>query len=311
MKNSLQVVGLGLATLDVLIRLKEMPTWERNSHISGFRFEGGGWVATAMVAAARLGARVGYIGTAGTDEAAELKLRSMVECGIDLRHLVRRTGPEDQVAIVYVHAESGERVFAVVQPGPRYPLCLEELDRAYITSADYLHIDGFHPEAALQAARWMREAGKAIVMDGGQANGPVADHHRALVPYVDVLITGEGFARGLTGIDDIWEAGAAVLDRGPRVYVETVGEKGCYTITAEERFHTPAFHVDVVDTTGAGDVFHGAYIVGLLHGWKPRQIALFSAAVSALKCTKLGGRAGIPGFEETVNFLRERGIELG
>ncbi len=310
MNNGLQVVGLGLATLDVLIRLKEMPTWERHSRINGFRFEGGGWVATAMVAAARLGARAGYVGTAGTDEAADLKLRSMVDCGVDLSHLVRRPGPEDQVAIVYVHAESGERVFSVIQPGPKVPLRLEELDRDYITAADVLHIDGFHPKAALKAAQWMKEAGKTIVMDGGQANGPVADHHRALVPYVDVLITGEGFARGLTGIDDIWDAGAAVLDLGPRVFVETVGEKGSYTITAHERFHTPAFQIDILDTTGAGDVFHGAYIAGLLREWDLRQIALFSSAVSALKCTELGGRAGIPTFGETMAFLHTRGIKL-
>jgi len=97
---------------------------------------------------------------------------------------------------------------------------------------------------------------------------------------------------------------------GPRIFVETVGEEGSYTVTADERFHTPAFQVDVVDTTGAGDVFHGAYIVGLLHGWNVRQVALFSTAVSAIKCTKLGGRAGIPGFEGTLAFLQERGIHL-
>jgi sugar/nucleoside kinase (ribokinase family) len=101
-----------------------------------------------------------------------------------------------------------------------------------------------------------------------------------------------------------------VLDLGPRVFVETGGEKGSYTITAKERFHTPAFQIDIVDTTGAGDVYHGAYIAGLLRGWDLSQIALFSSAVSALKCTKLGGRAGIPTFGETLAFLHTRGIEL-
>jgi sugar/nucleoside kinase (ribokinase family) len=131
-----------------------------------------------------------------------------------------------------------------------------------------------------------------------------------LVPYVDVLITGEGFARALTGIDDIWQAGRAVLDLGPRIFCETVGERGSYTITRDDQFHTPAFEVDVLDTTGAGDVFHGAYIVALMHGWTPRQCALFSTAVSAIKCTTLGGRAGIPTFEQTMAFLRSTGIEL-
>ena len=305
MTSELQIVGLGLATLDVLIRLKDMPTWERGTRISGFRFDGGGLVGTAMVAAAKLGARVGFVGSAGSDEAADLKLRSMVECGVDLSHLVRREGPEDQVVIVHVHAETGERVFAGMGFGQRQQLGVEELDRDYITAADYLHIDGFHFEAALQAAKWMHEAGKTVVMDGSKTSGPVRDHLRRLVEHVDVLITGAGFAKGLTGISDIYEAGEAVLELGPRIFVETVGEQGSHTVTGETRFHTPSFNVDVVDTTGAGDVFHGAYIVGLLQGWDLRRIARFSTAVSAIKCTKLGGRAGIPSFQQAIAFLEE------
>jgi sulfofructose kinase len=309
-KDTPQIVGLGLATLDVLIRLKEMPTWEHGAPVSGFRFDGGGLVGTAMVAAARLGARVGFVGTAGSDEAAELKLRSFVECGVDLSHLVRRDGPEDQVVLVYVHSETGERTFAGAGGWARQPIQVEELDKAYLVAADYLHVDGLlHYEATLQAAQWMKEAGKTVVMDGSKTSGPVREGHRRLVPYVDVLITGEGFARGLTGEEDIWAAGEKVLEMGPRIFCETVGERGCYTITRDDRFHVPAFEVDVVDTTGAGDVFHGAYIVGMMHGWTPRQCAQFSTAVSAIKCTKLGGRAGIPTFEQTMAFLKERGIE--
>jgi sugar/nucleoside kinase (ribokinase family) len=101
-----------------------------------------------------------------------------------------------------------------------------------------------------------------------------------------------------------------MLDLGPRVYIETAGANGSYTITTEEQFHTPAFPVDVVDTTGAGDVFHGAYIAGWLRGWDLQQIAQFSSAVSAIKCTKLGGRAGIPTFDETMEFLHARGVDL-
>jgi sugar/nucleoside kinase (ribokinase family) len=147
-------------------------------------------------------------------------------------------------------------------------------------------------------------------MDGSRTSGPVSDRLRTLVRHVDVLITGAGFARGLTGIADIWKAGEAILEMGPRVFVETIGEGGSYTVTQEERFHIPAYQVDVVDTTGAGDVFHGAYIVGLLHGWDLRHVALFSTAVSAIKCTQLGGRAGIPSYEATLAFLTERGVEL-
>ena len=310
MGSKLQVIGLGMCTLDVLIRCKDLPTWEGGTRISAFGFDGGGPVGTAMVASAKLGARVGFIGTAGNDAAAEFKLRSMRECGIDLSHMVYRDAPEDQVVVVNIHAETGERIFSGIQRWGEEQIRPEELDRDYIISADYLHLDGFHNAAAIQAAQWMRAAGKTVVLDGHKTDGPVREHLRRLIPHVDILISGSGFARHLTGIDDIWEAGAAILAMGPRIFVQTEGIDGSYTITAEEQLHIPAFPVDVIDTTGAGDVFHGAYIVGLLHRWPLRKIALFSTAVSALKCTQLGGRGGIPSFDVVTAFLHERGVAI-
>ena len=310
MEDELQLIGLGMCTLDVLIRSKDLPTWEHGTRISAFGFDEGGPVGTAMVAAAKLGAHVGFIGTTGNDASAEFKLRSMRECGIDLSRMVYRDAPEDQVVVVNIHAETGERIFSGIQRWGNEQIRPEELDRDYITAAEYLHLDGFHNAAALEAAQWMRAAGKMVVLDGHKTDGSVGEHLRRLIPHVDVLISGSGFARGLTGIEDIYEAGAAILALGPRIFVQTEGADGSYTITAEERFHTPAFPVDVIDTTGAGDVFHGAYIVGLLRGWSLRQIALFSTAVSALKCMHLGGRAGIPRFDAVLAFLQERGVTI-
>lgn len=311
MPEPLQVVGLGMSTLDVLVRLEDMPLWDGDfSRITDFALDGGGPVATAMVAAARLGARAGFIGTTGNDSAAQLKTQSLRDNAVDLSRLVCRDAPEDQVFIVYVQAKTGERVFAGLNRLGDNVLRVADLDREYITGAQYLHLDGYHAEAALEAARWAREAGSTVVFDGHKTDGPVPGHVRTLVKHVDVLISGSGFARGLTGVDDIWEAGAAVLEMGPHIFVQTEGERGSYTVTATERFHTPTFDVAVEDTTGAGDVFHGAFIVGMLHGWDLRKIVLFSSATSAIKCTKLGGRAGIPRFEEVIAFLRARGIEL-
>jgi sulfofructose kinase len=311
MAAPLQVVGLGMATLDVLLRLDQMPTWERSTvWYQGFRLDGGGPVGTAIVAAARLGARAGFVGTAGNDTAARLKMHSFVENGVDLSRMVYRDAPDDQVFFVFVHAETGERVFGGYEGVGGSALGVSELDRPYITSAGYLHLDGFHAEAALQAAGWAREVGTCVVFDGHKTGGPVPERTRRLVEYVDVLICGSGFAQALTGIQDAFEARRAILKMGPRICVQTEGAEGSYTVTAGESFHTPAFRVKVVDTTGAGDVFHGAFIVGLLHGWDLRQIAQFSTAVSAIKCTKLGGRVGIPRFEEVMAFLRERGIEF-
>lgn len=308
MSDRLDVIGLGLATLDLLLRMEDLPTWERGGSLLGFRYDGGGLVATAMVAVAKLGVRAGFVGTAGSDESATLKLRQIMATGVDLSRLVRRPGPEARVMAVFVHGQTGERAFAGMSGARDEPLTVDELDRAYLTSAPYLHLDGFHAQAAMQAAAWVRRAGGTVLFDASLARGPIAPHKVALLPQVDICIGGQGFAHHLTGLDDLYAAGQAVLEWGPRVYVETRGADGCYTVTADERFHTPAFPVHVVDTTGAGDVFHGAYIVGLLKGWSLREVARFAAAVAAVKCTQLGGQVGIPTMDETMRFLESAKI---
>ena len=305
-----KVVGLGMACLDIVVRMHDMPTWERGTRLEAVTIDGGGPVATAMVAAQRLGVPAGFIGTCGSDRLGDIKMQTLVEQGLDVSHAVRRPGPEDQTVLVSVHAVTGERVFSGYKQWTRIPLSVGEIDRDYIVAADYLHLDGAHPEAAMQAARWMHEAGKTVLLDGSSTREPVRPSMRALVEEADIVICGSGFGPSLTGLSDLWEAGEAMVKMGPRVAVQTEGKAGAYTVTADDRFHTPCFDVEVVDTTGAGDVFHGAYIVGLMQGWDLRRTAWFATAVSALKLRKLGGRAGIPTFEETLEFLAERGIVL-
>ena len=282
----MQIVGLGLCTLDILMRLHEMPTWEHGGALEGLRFDGGGPVATALAAAARLGATTGFVGTCGSDEIAALKMECMTREGIDTSRVTVRAGVEAQVVLVYVHAGSGERIFIGAPHFGHVPLKVSELDQDYITSAGILHLDGFHSEAALQAARWMHAAGKRVVLDGGKTDGHLGTEMRELVALADILICGSGFAPALTGESDMYKAGRAALRLGPSIVVLTEGEAGSFTFSGEEEFHTPAYKVDVVDTTGAGDVFHGAYLVGLLHGWDLRRIATFATAVAAslLEC---------------------------
>lgn len=310
--HSPQVIGLGMATLDVLMRLREMPTWDHGTRLSDFGFDGGGPCGTAIVAVAKLGVPAGFIGTVGNDTAAELKLQSFVDVGVDLSRMIHRDVPEDQIVLVHVHEETGERLFSGVSRPTDAKIRPEELDREYLTSAAYLHLDGYHLEASIAAAQWMHVAGKTVVMDGSKTNSPVSPERRALVEHVDVLISGAGFAENLTGEADLWDALEATLAIGPSVAVQTEGERGSYCVARSPRFgevrlHTPAFPCRPLDTTGAGDVFHGAFIVGMVHDWSLPDILTFSTAVSAIKCTRFGGRAGIPTFDEVLAFLAEKG----
>lgn len=301
------MVGLGLATVDVIIRLKEMPHWDHAPGFSDFEIQGGGMTGTAMVAASRLGLRAGFLGTAGTDPLGETKVKFLTDDRVAVERLVRRQGKEHQIILVYVHEETGERRFSALRGFGSAVLKPDEVDREYLTSADYLFVDGYHFEAACQAAEWMHEAGRTVVMDGGMSSGSRSPEFGDLLEHVDILISGSGFAAASTGITDAEKSGRAILQRGPRVYVQTEGSEGCYTVTDDDFFHTPAFPVEVIDTTGAGDTFHGAYLVGLDRGWSLRDTALFASAAAAMKCRRLGGRAGIPDRESVLSFLEDRG----
>ncbi|MCB2172239.1 hypothetical protein KQH65_05840 [archaeon] len=303
-----QIVGIGRCTLDIIFRLPEYPTWEKGVVYDEYSIDGGGQVGTGLVAASKLGATTGYIGTAGSDYAGDLKLESLREWGVDTSRVIRRMGPDEQVILVTVQSGTGERVFNHSDRLDAEPITLDELDYDYITSADYLLLDGSHPEAALETAKWMREAGKQVMLDGSKTAESIKESTRRLIPFVDVLVCGDGFGEKLAGVGDVFEAGERVLDMGPRIFVETLGERGSVTVTLKKNFETPSFEIEVKDTTGAGDVFHGAYLYGLINGWNPERIALFSTAVSALKCTRMGGRRSSPTLGEVLEFLQSHGI---
>jgi ribokinase len=301
------VIGLGMSVVDVAIRLERMPTWEDPGRVSGFTLADGGAAGTACYVVATFGLQTGFIDTFGSDEMASRKLRSLEQAGVDVSNMVRREGPEDNIVVVYVQEQTGERSFGFSRGMWTRPVRTDELDRDYLTSARYLHLDGTHGEASIHAARWMHEAGKTVVLDAAKTDKPVPKWQEVLVAETDVLICGSGFGTMLTGHEDIRQSGRTILNKGPRIVVQTEGVDGSYTVTAEEEFHTPAFKVNVVDTTGAGDVFHGAYLVGLAWGWDLGKTAVFASAVSAIHCTVLGNRKGIPTIEQVDGFLRERG----
>ena len=301
------IIGLGVSVIDIVLNVKQMPTWENPRVVKNFTIGDGGPAATACIVASKMGMHVGFIGAFGTGDMAERKLRVLREADVDISHVVRRDMREGHIMVIFVQEKTGERYFSPPIDAPRpKPIQPEELDHDYVTSGQYLHLDGIHhSEAALQAARWIHEAGKTVVLDAATTHKPIPEPMQAIVAETDVLICGSGFGPTLTGQEDIWEAGRAILDIGPRIVVQTEGIKGSYTVTRDEEFHTPAFRIPVIDTTGAGDVFHGAYLLGLVKGWSLRRIASFSSAVSAIHSTVLGNQKGIPTVAEVETFVQK------
>jgi sulfofructose kinase len=300
--SPVDVVGLGSNALDLLGVIDGHPAPDTKSPLREFEVQGGGMVATAMVACARLGLRARYVGKFGDDYWARLGRRLLARDGVDVRHALRARGSAGHVSIMLIDARTGLRTGFYRRP-PAYAIRPEELDRAVITSGRLLHVDGVDAAAAATATRWAREAGIGVTMDGER----VVEGIDLVWPGVDLLACNPRFVAEVTGRTDLEEGLRALAARGPVRVAATLAAKGSIGLEDGRFVHAPGFPVPVVDTNGAGDVFHGACAIGELRGWPFAWTLTFANAVAAMKCRTLGGRRGIPRLAAVATFLAARG----
>ena len=297
------VVGLGCACLDFLGIVPHLPDQDDQVWMSDSTQQGGGMVSTALVTLSRLGVSTAFAGKVGNDMAGRAVKEEFDLYGVDSAHLVVEPGASTPVSMILVDESTGQRT--IMAGGTTVEMSPSEIPTGMITAARYLHLDTTGRQAALAAAEIARGSGVPVVLDADSLSRPqdIEDLLRA----TDYLIASQVFAEALTGRSDPTESAKSLSHYGSSVTVVTLGEEGSYTLSDGRSFHTPAFPVEVVDTTGAGDVYHGAYIFGLLQEWSREKTAVFSSAVAALSCTRLGGRTGIPDLCCAMDFLRERG----
>jgi sulfofructose kinase len=296
------VVGVGCCAFDLVTEVDQVPGPDDKLGVKTLRTQGGGLVATGLVAAARLGGRCAYLGALGDDQFSQFCVDDFDREGIETRFIRRVAGASVITSIIVACPTTGTRMILAAcdeaaVAGP------EDVPPEVVQSARALHVDNFQPGAAVHAARLARDAGVPVVMDLEDLGKGVDE----LLPLGTHVIVPVEFARrryGATGMED---GARALLDEiaphGGIVAVTTGGEDGCFAVWGGRELRQPAFRVPVVDTTGCGDVFHGAFAFGLSQGWDVPRLLAFAAATAALKCRLLGGRAGIPRYDEVQGFL--------
>ena len=296
----LQVVGVGFAVIDYLGIVPQMPQFDdiRAVAVQDWLVSGGGPVGTALVAMARLGVRAAYIGLLGDDMIGREVRQEFVREGVDVSRLRYQNGLRSPTTLVLVEAGTGRRAFISFRDTDA-EMALMPADHQVIESAKILHLDGWYPDRGLPAARVARDAGVLVSLDAYR----ITDRTPEWVALADVLIAAELFPQSFTGHSDLKQASDALLDEGPRLVVTTLSERGCFVASREEAFHVPGIKVPVVDTTGAGDAFHGGFLYGLLQGWDLARTARFANVVGALTCRALGGRTSIPTLTELEQYL--------
>jgi sulfofructose kinase len=301
------VVGLGVSTLDLVMVVDEFPGREVVQRAHESVLEGGGPVATAMVTLARLGARTAMIDKLGDDWRGKLIVEEFRRERVCEDYLLTAPRRSSSIASILVRKADGARAITY-SPGNAGDLVPDELPAHAVSSAKILHLNGRHLEASLALAKEARARDVLVSFDGG------AHRYRCelngIVSLTDVCIVARQFARSFSGLDDVAASATALLESGPRIVVITAGNEGSWVFEKDgESFHQAAFEVEaVVDTTGAGDAYHGAFLFGLVRGYSLRGCALLASAVAAMNTRKLGGRAGLPSLQETVQFLAERGV---
>jgi sugar/nucleoside kinase (ribokinase family) len=293
------VVGVGLNATDTMIVAPRFPAYGGKAPFTREFYSVGGQVATAMVTCARLGLRAKYIGTVGDDERGQIQMDSLRASGVNIDDVQQRQNCPNQSAYIVVDESTGERTILWNRPD-----CLaiapDSIAPGQIASARLLHIDGHDTAAVERAARIAREHAIPVTVD---VDTIYAGLDRVL-PLVDYLIASAEFPRRWTGIDDPFKALAAIQEKsGMRVAAMTLGAQGALAL-AEGRFiYSPAFVVNCIDTTGAGDVFHGAFCYAVLQPMPLAGALEFANAMAALNCTAFGARGHIASAEQARELI--------
>jgi len=297
------VVGLGVSTVDLLMQVEHLPAEEELLRAEGFSVQGGGPVATAIVALARLGARTAMIDSVGDDWRGRLIHDEFSREGVSTELLCTRPGCTSATAVVLVHSGTGKRTI-VWSPGTAPELSVDEVPWTAIEQAACLHVNGRHGEACLAACQHARRHGVQVSFDGGA--GRYREETRRLIPLSDICIVALEFAARHTGEELAERAGPALVAAGPAIVAITDGARGSWVFSRDgSSFHQPAFPVRVVDTTGCGDCYHGAFLSGLLRGLDLRSAARLASAAAALNARSLGGRQALPTLTQVQAFLEQ------
>jgi len=302
------VLGLGAVAVDDILFLKEFPRPDSKMAILRRERHAGGLAGTALVAAQRLGRRCAYAGSLGEDALSLFILEQLSMEGISVEHVVRRDGLRPYYSTILVDTARITRTVlfdanGVVGADPGEP------SSAVLAGCRVLLVDLAGVEGMVRAARIAQTAGVPVVGDIERSGHPLLQELLALSSHLVVPLD---FARDVTGAQDPAKMVRALWRDDRQAVVVTCGSDGSWFLSSEEPgavYHQPAFRVDVVDTSGCGDVFHGAYAAALSEGKSMQERMRMASAVAALKARKPGGQQGIPRKADADGFLRERAGE--
>ena len=308
------IIGIGNPGQDMVVELEKIPYEEVSSRMYDCSFQGGGWVATALCAAGNLGAKASMLGVIGDDTFGKMIVDDFKYNNVDTEHLVVAKGKRSNFCIC-ITERSTKSKHLISRGGELREVELDDIDEDFIKSARMIHV-GFVNEAVRKAADIIHEDGGKVSVDAAYYKPYVYENYDIFDIFIGSEYYFEGVceelgrnaAKDLTD-DEKYKVMEYVQSKGPDIVIFTFGEHGSMGIYGDKRFVQPAMNAEIKDTTGAGDVFHGAFDVAYLNGLSVPEAAKFATGVSTIKCTQMGGRAGIPDSKILDKFLRSGEID--
>jgi sugar/nucleoside kinase (ribokinase family) len=292
--SSVDVVGVGANSIDFVYTLPAYPRPEgpfSKLRISGVERSPGGQTATVLCACSSLGLRTRYIGTISSDDNGRFVRDAMQARGVDLSGAIVRDA-SNAFAVILL-ADPGERI--VLWDRPRgMSLMPADLPPDVVAGARLLHVDDVDGEAAIAAGRMAMAAGVPVTSD----LEAVKPHTAAMLDAVTIPIFAEGVAEALTGERELEGALRKLRQPHMTLLCTTLGAQGASMLAGDRFIHQPAFPIDPVDTTGAGDIFRAGFIYALLGGETPERILRFACAAAATSCTRRGAISSVPSLTE-------------
>lgn len=306
--KTIDILGIGDPFLDLVVEIDKLPNSNTNCPMHNRCFQGGGNVATALCAASRLGMKTALIGSVGDDLFGKLSIEDLEYNNVDISKMVVHSGKKSNFSVCLSERTVKGKEF-LVGHGDFDDITEEYIDEDFVKSAKMLHT-GYITPAVIKACEYIHEAGGKVSIDAPYYKSFVYENYKHFdifigsEMYYDAMCEAKGYNPGE------YEKNMNTLrDAGCEIVIFTFGEKGCKGVYEDKYFDIPALEVDAVDTTGAGDVFHGAYDYAYLSGYDPEFCAMFSTGVSAIKCTRPGGRSGIPTLDVLEKFLETGEID--
>lgn len=302
----IKVVGIGAAVADTLAMLDKYPDRNTKTRASSMKQSGGGPCATGIVACSKLGVKSGFIGTLSSDAAGAFLLSDFEKYGVDTSNIEVKSGFRSFTSQIWLDRQTGSRTI-VFDKGDLPPLKLNDKQKQAVADAEILMVDGNELEAAIEAASIATQNGTKVLYDAGG----MYDGIERLLPFADILIPSEEFCKGVTGKETSIDALISLHEKyTPEVSVVTCGKDGGWTYSGDEPVFYPAYPAEVIDSNGAGDVFHGAFAAAVINGFDYIKCCHFASAVSALKCTGVGARQSVPDFKTVVDYLLQNNYNI-